>query len=129
MFAKLQELAGANYIKQLRNITEAKIYERGGKNIMSAVGKEDKDYKKPYGRSKEGSHAPHNVLRVVFNAIKACAQGTFACVLDDYIDTSKHQDISRKIFGDKHYTCEYAYVMSNKKLYKYNSQGLVEVLG
>lgn len=45
MFAKLQELAGANYIKQLRNITEAKIYERVGKNIMSAVGKEDKDYK------------------------------------------------------------------------------------
>lgn len=44
MFAKIQELAGTNYIKQPRNITEAKIYERVGKNIMSAVGKEDKDY-------------------------------------------------------------------------------------
>ena len=45
MFAKLHELSGANYIKQLRNITEAKIYERVGKNIMSAVGKDDKDFK------------------------------------------------------------------------------------
>lgn len=142
----LKSLHSEDY-KQLLNVARFFAPKAKEVQIMAEIHKSEVEARRKFGIKSKNKNAdirivlednsifwvdakaPHNVLRVVSNANKACAQGAFACVLDDYIDTSKHQDLSRKIFGDKHYTCEYAYVMSNKKLYKYNSQGLVEVLG
>ena len=62
MFAKLQELSGANYIRQLRNITEAKIYENAGNNIMSAVSKGDKDFKNLMAGAKKAAEHGYKVF-------------------------------------------------------------------
>lgn len=46
MFANLPNLSGADYIRQLRAITELNIFNSIEKNIMSAIGKESADYDK-----------------------------------------------------------------------------------
>ena len=44
MFAKLPELSGADYIAQLRKLTELKIYKKVGKSILSAISEDSPDY-------------------------------------------------------------------------------------
>ena len=44
MFAKLHELSGADYIAQLRKLTELKIYKKVEKGILSAIGEDSADY-------------------------------------------------------------------------------------
>ena len=44
MFAKLPELSGAEYISQLRKLTELKIYKKVEKGIFSAVSEDSADY-------------------------------------------------------------------------------------
>ncbi len=46
MFANLPNMSGADYIRQLRAITELNIFNSIEKNIMSAIGKESADYDK-----------------------------------------------------------------------------------
>ena len=44
IFAKLSNLSGAEYIRQLRQLTELKIYKKVEKNILSAISKDSSDY-------------------------------------------------------------------------------------
>lgn len=61
IFAKLPELSGADYIKNVRKITEMKIFKKLEKNIFSAVGKEDKDYRNLMAGAKKASNAGYKV--------------------------------------------------------------------
>lgn len=45
MLDRLHELKGADYIRQLRAIVELNIYHKVEKNIMSAIGENNPDYK------------------------------------------------------------------------------------
>ncbi len=44
MIAELQELSGADFVHQLRKITEMKIFKKVENNIMSAISEEAQDY-------------------------------------------------------------------------------------
>jgi len=44
LFAKLPELSGADYIAQLRKLTELKIYKKVKKDILSAISEDSADY-------------------------------------------------------------------------------------
>ena len=44
MFGLLPSLSGAEYINQLRRLTELKIYKQLDKNIFSAIGKDSEDF-------------------------------------------------------------------------------------
>lgn len=60
-FKKLSTLSGADYIKSLKNITEMKIFKPASKNIYSAVGKGDKDYKNLIAGAKKAANAGYKV--------------------------------------------------------------------
>ena len=72
--------------------------------------------------------SPLTPQTIVRNANDACKQEADACVTEVHIKNIDHANIARKIFNDSNYTRPYVYIQYNNSLYKYNSQGLVEVL-
>lgn len=142
----LKSLHSEDY-KQLLNVARFFAPKAKEVQIMAEIHKSEVEARRKFGIKSKNKNAdirivlednsifwvdakaPHHLSNVISNANKACSQGAFACVLDDHINTSQHHDLARKIFSDKNYTREYLYVMYGGKLYKYNSQGLIEVLG
>lgn len=74
----------------------------------------------------KSSLTPQTIVR---NAHYACKQEADACITEFHIKNISPANIARKIFDDSNYTRPYVYIKYIDYLYKYNSQGLVEVLG
>lgn len=73
--------------------------------------------------------SPQVKRKIIKNANDASEQSAIACILDDFIEIQNHESLAKKIFKEENYKQAEVYFKVKGEIYKYNSQGLVEVLG